>query len=1120
MKRFCILLVLILATTLLLAQSDKPLLLHHPTLSRTQLVFSFAGDLWTAPRGGGEARPLTTGPGAKYDPVFSPDGTMIAFSGEYDGNTDVYVMPAAGGPPRRLTYHPAGDFVVGWSPDGKRVLFRSNRNSYSRYSMLYSVALDGNLAEALPLPMGEEGSYSADGAKLAYVPVTNASMRSAWKRYRGGRTSHIWIAKLSDSTIEKIPRDNSNDFNPIWIGQKIYFLSDRDGSTTLYAYDTSAKKVTQLIAPDGKDIKCAEAGPDAIVFEQLGALRTYDINTGKVATLTVKVSGDLPGIRSRFEKVGERIEEANISPTGARAVFEAHGEILTVPAEKGDIRNLTNTTGVAERSPAWSPDGRWIAYFSDESGEYALHLRSQDGMTVQKFPLPDPSFYYSPTWSPDSKKIAYTDKHLNFWYLEVDKKVPVKVDTDLYDTPDVHMDMVWSPDSRWIAYTRQLGNHLHAVFAYSLESGKSSQLTDGLSDALFPAFDESGKYLYFTASTDVGPTTGWLDLSSINRPVTRSVYLIVLRKDLPSPLAPESDEEKVGEAKTESKPDADTADKKAENSTSDKQKAAAKKDKDKDKDKDKEPVRIDVADISQRILSLPMPARNYVGLQAGKTGTIYVAEGELLPPRGGPGEGITVHKFEFTARKPEKVIEGVGAFQLSADGKKALYRKARNWYIVAVDQLGKPPDPGKSDGQLKLESMQVYVDPRAEWRQMYHEVWRIQRDFLYDPNLHGVNLTSIEEQYRPYLDNLASRTDLNYIFNDMLGEITIGHMFISDPPRTGAQPPRTGLLGADYKLENGRYRFTRVYQGENWNPGLRAPLTEPGVNVVAGEYLLEVNGRDLKDTDNIYQFFQETADHSVVLKVGLTPDGKGARTVTVVPVASEGGLRNRAWIDDNRRKVDQLSGGRVAYVYLPDTSYGGYTNFNRYYFAQIGKEGAVIDERFNGGGSAADYVIDYLRRPLMNYWMTRDGQDFTTPMGSIFGPKAMIVNMFAGSGGDALPWYFRRAGIGPLVGTTTWGGLIGIYNYPQLMDGGGVTAPRLAFYNPEGEWDVENHGVHPDIEVELSPAACRAGHDPQLEKAVEVVMNKLKANPLPTAKRPAFPNYHKSAMEPAKGEQH
>ncbi len=1103
MKRaVCLVLFVIVCAALLLAQADKPLLLHHPSLSRTQLVFSFGADLWAASRDGGEARPLTTGSGVKSDPVFSPDGAMIAFSGEYDGNTDVYVIPAAGGVPKRLTFHPGPDVVVGWTADGKRVLFRSNRNSYAGFNRLFSVALDGSLPQEIPLPMAEDGSFSPDGTRLAYVPVTNwGTLRMAWKRYRGGRTARIWIAKMADSTVEKIPRDNSNDFNPMWIGDKVYFLSDRDGAVTLYSYDTRSKKVAQLLPPDGFDIKNAAAGPGGIVFEQLGAVKFYDLQTGKTRKLGLNVNGDIPSVRPQYVNAAERISNYNLSPTGARAVFEAHGEILTAPAEKGDIRNLTNTPGVAERDPAWSPDGRWIAYFSDESGEYALHLRSQDGLTVQKIGLGDPpSYFYSPVWSPDSRKIAYTDKRLNIWVIDIDKKVPVKIDANLYDTPQRLVRTVWSPDSKWIAYNRLLGNHLHAIFIYSLDSGKFTQVTDGMSDALFPAWDESGKYLYFTASTDAGPTTGWLDLSSINRPVTRSVYLAVLRKDLPSPLAPESDEEKVGDAK---KADTDTPDAKKPENGADNDKPAPKK------EKDKEPVKIDFADISQRILALPMPARNYTDLQAGKAGTLFITEAELLPTRGAGPRGVTLQKFDLTSRKPEKVIDGISDFLLSADHKKALYRKARNWFIVAADQLGKPPQPGKSDGQLKLESMVVYVDPRAEWKQMYNEVWRIERDFLYDPGLHGLNLAAAQKQYAIYLDSLASRNDLTYLFNDMLGEISIGHMYVGGPPPASPQPPRTGLLGADYKIENGRYRFAKVYKGENWNPGLEAPLTAPGVNVTEGEYLLEVGGRELKGTDNIFSFFQETAGKSVVLKVGLSPDGKGARTVTVVPIPGEMSLRNRNWIDWNRRTVDELSGGRLAYVYLPNTSVDGYTNFNRYYFAQLGKEGAVIDERFNGGGSAADYVIDYLRRPLLNYWMTREGQDFTTPFGSIFGPKVMVTNMYAGSGGDALPWYFRRAGIGPLVGTTTWGGLVGIYGYPELIDGGSVTAPRVAFYNPEGEWDVENHGVAPDIEVEYTPALWRGGHDPQLEKAVEVVMAQLQKSPVNYGKRPAYPNYHK-----------
>ncbi|MFP5260615.1 MAG: PDZ domain-containing protein [Blastocatellia bacterium] len=1068
-------------------QTGKLLLLQKPTLSKTHVAFAYAGDLWIVSREGGDAARLTTGTGVETDPIFSPDGSLIAFTGEYDGNVDVYVVAAGGGIPKRLTYHPGADVAVGWTADAKQVLFRSGRNSPFPVPRLFTMPVDGGFPAEVPLPMADSGSYSPDGTRLAYVPTTQ--WQQAWKRYRGGQTSPIWLANLSDSSVEKIPRENSNDSYPMWVGDRVYFLSDRNGPTTLFGYDIATKKVTQLIRNEGLDIKSASAGPGAIVYEQFGSLHLYDLNSGKARRLDVRIAGDMPGVRPRFEKVAARIASVGLSPTGARTVFEARGEILTVPAEKGSARNLTNTSGVAERDPAWSPDGKWIAYFSDESGEYELHLRDQTGMgNVRKINLGNPpSFYYSPTWSPDSKKIAYTDKRLNLWYVDLDKGAPVKVDTTAYENPWRVFDPVWSPDSRWLAYTKQLDNHLGAVFLYSPETGKSHQITDGLSDARFATFDKGGKYLYFTASTDIGPTTGWLDMSSFNHPVTRSVYVVVLRKDLPSPLAPESDEEKVQEAQK-------AADAAAQ--------PGAGGDKPAEK---KEPVTvtIDLDNIGQRVLALPIPARNYTGMEAGKAGILYLLEvapgvGDLFG--GGPQ---TLHKFELEKRKMDKVIEGINAFLLSANGEKMLYRQGQGWFIAATAQ---PIQPGQ--GALKLDEMEVYVDPRAEWDQMYREVWRIQRDFIYDPGLHGLDLKSAQAKYKPYVEAIAHRADLNYLFTEMLGELTVGHMFIGGGDAPAPRRVKGGLLGADFRAENGRYRFARIYNGENWNPGLRAPLTQPGVNVQAGEYLLAVNGREVRSADNVYSFFEGTAGKSVVIRVGPDPGGAGAREVTVVPVESETGLRNLAWVEDNRRKVDQMSGGRLAYVYLPNTAGEGYTNFNRYYFAQINKEGAVIDERFNGGGTAADYIIDYMRRPLMNYWQTREGKTFTTPVGSIFGPKAMIINEYAGSGGDALPWYFRKAGVGPLVGKRTWGGLVGIYDYPQLIDGGFVTAPRVAFWSPKGDWDVENHGVAPDIEVEYDPQAWRAGRDPQLEKAVEVVMDALKKNPLPRHERPAYPNYH------------
>jgi tricorn protease len=782
-----------------------------------------------------------------------------------------------------------------------------------------------------------------------------------------------------------------------------------------------------------------------------------------------------------------------------------------VPAQKGNIRNITETPGVAEREPAWSPDGKWIAYFSDDSGEYQLYLRDQRALTEpKKFALGDsPSFYYSPRWSPDSKKIAYTDKRHNLWILDITTGKSTKVDTNMYDTPFHSLDPAWSPDSRWLAYTKQLKSHLHAVFVYYLEKAEKHQITDGMSDARFAVFDKSGKYLYFTASTDAGPTTGWLDMSSYNRPVTRSVYVVVLGKDLPSPIAPESDEEKVPYTSTPLKSDDDShPKKKATQESNDKEK----KEKPGAKSSASEDVKvqIDLENIGQRILALPIPARNYIGLTAGKSGHLFIQESAPAGGRLNPNPR-TLQVFDLEKRKVEKLLEGINFFALSHNGEKMLYRQGDKWHIAAA---GSPPKPG--EGVLKTDDMEVYVDPRAEWQQMYREVWRIQRDFLYDPGYHGVDLKTAEKKYRPYLDNLAARSDLNYLFNEMLGELTIGHLYVGGGDGPEIKPVPGGLLGADYSVENGRYRFKNILNGENWNPQLRAPLTQPGINVKPGEYLLSVNGRNLTDRDNLYRFFEGTANKSVVIKVGPKPDGAGSREVTLVPVESETALRNRAWIEANRRKVDQMSDGRVAYLYLPNTSVDGYTNFNRYYFAQIGKEGAIVDERFNGGGQAADYIIDYLRRPLMNYWTTREGADFTTPLGSIFGPKVMIVNEFAGSGGDAMPWYFRRAKIGPLVGERTWGGLVGIYDYPQLMDGGGITAPRMAFWSPDGDWDVENHGVAPDVEVDLDPQAVRAGRDPQLEKAVQIVLDELKKNPLPQHKKPPYPNYHPAGEKAAK----
>jgi tricorn protease len=1091
-------------TATALSAENPPLLLRSPTISNTAIVFVYAGDLWTVPRAGSEATRLTAGAGAKSNPKFSPDGSQIAFTAEYDGNVDVFTVPATGGVPKRITFHPSPDIVLGWTPDGSRILFASTRTSYSRFAELFTVRPGaGGLPDKLALPTGFEGAYSPDGAQIAYVPVSRAF--TAWKRYRGGMATPIWITTLATGHTEKIPRDGSNDYNPMWVGDKIYFLSDRNGPVTLFSYEPRSGQLKQVVENHGLDLKSASAGTGAIVYEQFGALNLYDLKSGKTSRVNVHISGDLLETREHLLNVSKRLHNAGISPTGARAVFEARGEIITVPAEKGDVRNLTNTPAVMERDPAWSPDGKTIAYFSDESGEYALHLRSQTGLgEVKKISLGEkPGFYFSPRWSPDSKKIAYVDSHLTIWYIDLDQQKPIKVDKDLYWTwaGSGALTPVWSPDSKWLAYPKRLKNYMAAIHVYSIADGKTTQLTDGMSDCRYPVFDKDGKYLYFTASTDSGPSLE-PDIHSFSRPVSRSVYLAVLSKSEASPLAPISDEEKpAAEKKDDNEKDSSPAHKEGDKKTADVS------------------VQIDFDNIGQRILALPLPPRRYVDLQIGKPGILLAVEAPAPIPgtQTGPID-LIVHRFDLKTQKSDVAIGGVRNFEIAKNGEKALYQQGDHWIIAALKPMatspGAPPTPPPpapaGDGTLKTDSIEVRVDPKVEWRQMYHEVWRVERDFFYDPNYHGLNLEAAEKKYEPYLQSIGSRDDLNYLFQEMLGELTIGHLFAGGGDEPEAKHVPTGLLGADYKIENGRYRFARVYGGENWNPQLKAPLTQPGVNVVAGEYLLAVNGQELRAGDNLYSLFEDTSGKSVVLKVGPDPTGANARQVTVTPIAEEARLRNRAWIEDNRRKVDQLSNGRVAYIYMPDTGTGGCVNFNRYFFAQVGKEGAIVDERYNAGGALATDIIEYLKRPLMSLVATRDGADEQQPQGAIFGPKVMIINEFAGSGGDAMPWYFHRAGVGKLIGKRTWGGLVGRAVAPDLMDGGFASAPSSGVWNPNGEWEVENHGITPDIEVDLDPEAVRAGHDPQLEKAVQVVLEELAAHPVPQPKRPAYPNYHKT----------
>jgi tricorn protease len=1087
------------------AWGATPLLLRNPSLSEDRIAFLYANDIWTVAREGGDARRLTSAGTVSAGPYYSPDHKQIAYSTRAHGLMDVYVMSAEGGVPRRLTWEPTGSRVAGWTADGKEVLFTSYHSSYSDFPRLYRVRADGvGAAQLVPLPSVAAGSFSEDGNTLAYVPFEQ--WQSAWKRYRGGQTTPIWLANIKTLEVEKIPRENSNDSHPVWSGTTVFFLSDRNGPVSLFSYDTGTKQVTEVIANQGVDLKTVGAGPGALVYEQFGSLHLYDLATHQEHAVAVTMRGDLPKLAPRLQSVpAKEVQNLAISPTGARILAEAHGDIFSVPAEKGDTRNLTRTPGSAERDPAWSPDGKSIAYFGDASGEYQLFIRDQDGMQPPKvIDLgADASFFYSPHWSPDSKRIAYTDKHLRLWYVDVAGGKPVKIDTGLRGGFGSAEELAWSPDSQWIAYTRDLESQMHAIFVYSPATHVSTQITDGMSNAAHPVFDANGKYLYFAASTNNGPSDAGIDLSSLDRATDSSVYVVVLSRNGVSPVPPESDDENKKKDDEDKKDDAKKDDAKKDETKKDESK------KDESKKEKPKPTVIDLAGIGNRILSLPIPARNYIDLSVGKTGVLFLAEGAPIGRPSGAGGPDTFSLWRFTTEKrlTEEMESGVTAFKVSFDGEKLFYARQDNWFLAPVSDL-KPGMPDAPQGKpVNNGGMSAVIDPRAEWKQMYRESWHLQRDFLYDPHHHGLDLAKIQVKYQPYLDSLASRDEFTYLCDEMLGEVQIGHMFVRGP-RDAGNAPKPGLLGADYTVDHNRYRFAKIYNGQNWTPSLAAPLTLPGINIVEGDYLLGVNGRELHATDNIDAFFDGTAGKQTVLRIAKSAEGADARDVTVVPADSEHGLRNLDWIDSNRRKVDALSGGKIAYIYMPNTGGAGYTNFNRYFYAQLDKQAVILDERYNEGGFIADYVVNVLGQKRLSGAVERDGKPVHDPEGAIFGPKAMIINQSAGSGGDAMPWYFRKAGLGTLVGVRTWGGLVGIGGYPTLIDGGSVTAPRYAIFGLSGDWEVEGHGVAPDVEVEELPKDVAAGHDAQLERAVAIVLEQLKEHPVVEPAVPPYPNYH------------
>jgi tricorn protease len=1060
-------------------------LLRHPTVSRDSIAFEYGGDLWVVSRNGGQARRVTSTQGVELDPYFSPDGSQIAYTSTVAGNTDVYVVPTAGGDPKRLTFHPSLDRVRGWTPDGRGVVFASTRTSAPQqaYWRLWTISIDGGLPAPLPMPRAFSIAYSPDGKKLAYEEITTAFVPpwyelSQWRHYRGGRTRPVRLLNLADNSVEKLPWTNSNDSLPMWIGNTIYFLSDRNHTTNLFAYNVGNKQITQLTRHDDFDIMTASAGADAIVYEQAGYIHIVDSASGKARRLDIDVAGDFPWARPQLKKVVSMIRNSSLSPTGIRAVFEARGEIFTVPTEKGDYRNLTQSSGAHDRSPAWSPDGSQLAWLSDASGEYQLMIGDPLGMApARSIALPSTAFYSAPAWAPDGSQLLLQDNHNNLWLVELATGKAAKIDTDNYPDPIRSFDATWAPDSKWIAYSKNLPSHLRAIFVYSLAEKKSYQVTDGLADSISPAFDVNGKYLYFMASTNYGPSTGWLEMSSIDRPVRRAIYLVVLNANEPSPLLPETGDEPPAPPREQPPAQAPPAPPAPRAVT----------------------VRIDPNGIGQRILAVNVPVGDYSNLAAGAAGSFYYTE--PIIPSG--ATGFRLQRYELRTRAAAPFLEGVRSYSVSADKKKLLYQMAAgggaSWGVVATDRPAKV-----GDGPINVAQLETRVDPRAEWEQIYRETWRVQREYFYDPQFHGANWNAIYEKYRPLLPFVRHRADLAYFIATFGGELTVGHSYKTSPGDVPSEDAvSVGLLGADFAIENGRYRIKKIYTGENWNPDLRAPLSAPGIQVTEGDYVLEVNGRTLTPPANIYSLFEGTAGRQTLIRVSKTPSAEGSKVVTVIPVASDDGLRTRAWIEDNRRLVDKLSNGRLAYVWLPNTTGPGYTAFTRYYYSQQDKEGAIIDERYNQGGQVADYIVNELDRKLLGYFAQRDGEPTTSPIAGIYGPKVMIINESAGSGGDALPYYFRLRKIGPLVGTRTWGALVGTLGVPPTIDGGGITAPTLAFYDLSGRWAVENEGVAPDIEVEYTPAEVLKGHDPQLERAVQEAMKLLEQNPVKRVPRPA-----------------
>jgi tricorn protease len=1068
------------------AQSTR--LLRQPTASATHIAFAHAGDLWIVGRQGGEATRLTSTPAVESDPQLSPDGRWLAFTSTRSGNPDVYVMPSAGGDPRRLTWHPGQDAARGWLPDGGSVLIASDRATAPvGHLRLWTQPMDGGIARVVPAPMAAAASYSPDGRRLVYDPATRWDVE--WRGYRGGQNQALTLLDLGSLEETRLPNERTADTHPVWLGGTVFFLSDRDMATNVWGYDLADRAVRQVTRFTDADVKTLSGGGGTLVFEQDGYVHSLDPAGGASRRIEITVRGDFPWAMPRWTDLSRSIASASLSPTGKRALFEARGEIFTVPVEKGDARNLSRSPEAADRAPLWSPDGKRVAWFTDQGRGYRLVIRDQDGLSPpQEIPIGEAKFAYTPTWSPDGSRIAFLDERARLRVLELATAKLTTADVDGGIWNRTAPSPAWSPDSRWLAYSKVFDNGFRRIVVWSVGDGKARPLTDAMADATSPAWDRNGRWLYFLASTDLGLASSFANISGMDRRVTRGVYLTLLRAADSTPFPPESDEE-TGAPPPPPPPPPPAA-----------PGAGARPDSTRPAGTQARPadtvtVRVDFAGIERRILPLSLPVRDYPVLEAGATGVIFVGERIQGQP------GLTLHRFEVAKRKAEVFAARVGQLAISADGLKVLFQSADQWSVVGA---AAPPKPG--DGQLAV-ALSARIDPAVEWRQIFDEAWRIERDFFYAPNLHGADWQAVYRRHSPLVPHVRHRTDLSYLLDQLGGELSVGHSFVFGGDLPAVDTTRVGLLGADLEPVGDRWRIARIYTGESWNPELRAPLDVPGLRVAVGHYLLAINGAELRAPDDPLRLLDGTADRQTQLRVNDRPGVEGSWTITVVPVRSENELRTRAWVEDNRRRVDSLSQGRLAYVWVPNTATGGYLSFNRYFFAQQDKEGAVIDERFNGGGLLDDYMVDYMSRRLVA-GITNDaagGRPFRLPGAGVLGPKVLLVNQLAGSGGDFFPWVFRQLGIGPLIGTRTWGGLVASCVPYPLVDGGAITSPCSAIFGLEGQWVAENEGVPPDIEVALDARSAAQGRDPQLERGVTEALRLLETRAVRPPAPPPFP---------------